>query len=254
LHIVYLDESGTHQARYFVVAGLAVFEREAFHLANAVDQLQSRYFPNEREPVFFHASAIRAPDNRVPVPFNSLSVDDRRALNNGMYQIIANSGTRLFAAAMEKSFLTDPPYERGLEEIASRFDRMIRRISNERNEDQRGLVVIAESSYRENLVTFARRIWREGHRWGSLRSMADIPYFAPAQRTRMLQLADFVSNAVFARYENGINRDFEVIAPRFDQDRGRIHGLVHLAANRSSCYCPVCVEGRATYQPAMDQA
>ena len=33
MHILYLDESGTHDARYFVAAGIAVFERLTHYLA-----------------------------------------------------------------------------------------------------------------------------------------------------------------------------------------------------------------------------
>jgi len=159
--------------------------------------------------------------------------------------VIARSHAHVFAIAMEKSFVAGDYYERGFEEVVNRFDLMLQRILRDGNEPQRGLIVIAESSYRQNLELLARRIATQGHRWGETRSMADIPYFAPAKSTRLLQLADFVANAVFGRYERGYTRNFDQIATRFDQEEGRIQGLVHLAKDRHSCYCPACVQRRA---------
>ena len=129
----------------------------------------------------------------------------------------------------------------------SRFDRFLMRIYHERGDAQRGLIVVAESTYQKNLELQARRIAKEGHRWGETHNLADIPYFAPAKNTRLLQLADFVANAVFGRYESGHTENFDRIAPKFDQDDdGRIHGLVHIVCDRDSCYCPACVQRRIT--------
>ena len=245
MHILYLDESGTHDARYFVVAGLAVFERRTYYLARELNQLQSRYLPDCPGHIPFHASALHAPEGRVPPPFNTLTNTQRRNLLRDVYQVIANSDVRIFAVAMEKTAVPENPYERGFEEIINRFDRMLARIHRERDDPQRGLIVVAESSYRENLEILARRIAEEGHRWGDIHNLADIPYFAPANNTRLLQLADFVSNAVFGRYESGYARYFDQIAPRFDQDHeGRLHGLVHVANDRRDCYCLACANRR----------
>ena len=150
----------------------------------------------------------------------------------------------MFAVAIEKAAIEGDPYERGFEEVVNRFDRMISRISRGRDDKQRGLIVVAESNYRNNLELLANKIAREGHRWGETYNLADIPYFAPAKNTRLLQLADFIVNAVYGRYEGGYARQFDRIAPRIDQEPGRLHGLVHLARTRQDCYCPACVARR----------
>lgn len=247
MYVVYLDESGTHaSARYFVVAGLAVFERETYFLAQSLDQIQARYFPEVTTPINLHASSLRAPDDRVPVPFNQLTREQRSSLATDVYNVIAGSKAKVFGVAMEKVSVTGEPYGRGFEEIVNRFDMMLARNLRDTGERQRGLVVLAESSYRENLEVLARRIWSQGHRWGELHNMADIPYFAPAGNTRLLQLADFASNAIFSYYEHSYARDFQHIAPRFDQEEGRIHSLVHIVSDRQNCYCPACISRRIT--------
>lgn len=255
MHILYLDESGTHDARYFVVAGIAVFERRTYYLARELNQLQARYFPELSGQIPFHASSLHAPEGRVPSPFERLTRSQRRELLREIYEVIADSEARIFAVAMEKSAVAENPYERGFEELINRFDRMLARVNRERDEQQRGLIVVAESSYQENLEVLARRIAEEGHRWGDIHNLADIPYFAPANSTRLLQLADFVANAVFGRYESGYARYFDQIAARFDQDQeGRLHGLVHVATDRRDCYCLACSNRRLANRTFVDDS
>ncbi len=251
MHITYLDEAGTHaEARYFVVAGLSVFERETYFLAQNLDKLQAAYFPTLTEPLEFHARELHAPKEYLKAPWNMLTTDQRFKLLDEIYELIVRSHTRVFAIAMEKSFVAGDCYERGFEEIVNRFDLMLQRILRDEGQPQRGLIVLAESSYRQNLELLARRIATQGHRWGETYNMADIPYFAPAKSTRLLQLADFVANAVFGRYERGYTRHFDKIATRLDQEGGHIHGLVHLARDRASCYCPACIQRRVRGVPS----
>ena len=165
MHIAYLDESGTQNgARYFVLAGLIVFERNIYYLAREMDRVQARYFPGYSETAVFHAADFRAPEKRVPEPFNRLSQEERFRLISDVYQVIVDSHVRIITVAIEKAAIDGDPYERGFEEIVSRFDRFLGRIHRERGEGQRGLIVAAESSYRKNLELQARRIAREGHR------------------------------------------------------------------------------------------
>ncbi len=248
MHILYLDEAGTHTgARYFVVAGLSLFERQTYYLAEELSRLQASYFPEEAEPVEFHASALRAPDEHARLPYSTVKRPQRFELLDAIGETIVRAQPRLFGIAMEKEYIastSDEPYEHGFEQIVSRFDRMLTRVNRERDERNRGLVVLAESSYRENLEILARTIWSRGHRWGQVHNIADIPYFAPARNTRLLQCADFVTNAIFSRYETGHTRQFDKLGPLFDQDDGQLHGLVHLSRRPRDCLCPACLTRR----------
>ena len=65
MYILYLDESGTHaEASYFVLAGLAVFEREIHWFSQDLNDLQTEYFPDENNPVHFHAARLHVPQGR----------------------------------------------------------------------------------------------------------------------------------------------------------------------------------------------
>ena len=61
MYALYLDESGNESDpsdRHFVLAGVAVFERQIHFLTEAVDEMQNR-FPPGYEPIPMHASPMR---------------------------------------------------------------------------------------------------------------------------------------------------------------------------------------------------
>jgi hypothetical protein len=245
VYLLYLDESGTHaEASHFVLAGLAVFERETYWYAQDLDALQRRYLPDISDPVEFHVSPMRGGKGAVvPEPWDRLTFEQRRELVTNIYQIIRDRRGVLFGVAIEKAWLKgEDPYARGFEDLISRFDLYVRRINAQSpsEPEQRGVVVVAESTYRDNLEVLGQRFRGGGTRWGQVRTMAEVPFFLPARNTRLLQLADFCANALHGRYSSGLTRDFDVIAPRFDREGDRIHGLSHLTRDYQ-CQCLGCI-------------
>ena len=248
LFILYLDESGVHgEASYFVLAGLAVFEREIHWFSQDLDNLQQEYFPEENEPIFFHARQLRVREtDQLEEPWSKLTREQRYRLKDRIYEIIRNRRGVLFGCAVEKRYSQarrEDPYERAFEDLISRFDlyigRMNRMAHTEDKEEQRGLVVLAESSYEKTISLLARRIQRTGTRWRSLHNITDVPLFAPAKDSRLLQYADFCANAVYGRYNSKLTGDFDKIAPRFDREGSIFHGLSHLSMD-SECTCLAC--------------
>ncbi len=248
MYILYLDESGAHgEASHFVLAGLAVFEREIHWFSQDLDALQREFLPNETGPVFFHASQLRTRVNdNVEAPWDKLTVEQRRELKDRVYDVIRTRRAVLFACAVDKSYAglrNEDPYERAFEDLISRFDLFMSRANRqaiaEGSGEQRGLVVLAESSYQKTLALLAQRLRQEGTRWRNLHNVTDIPYFAPARDTRLLQYADFCANAIYGRYHSKLTGDFDRIAHKFDMESGVVHGLAHLTRD-SSCVCLAC--------------
>jgi hypothetical protein len=251
MYILYLDESGVHkEARYFVLAGLAIFEREIHWFAQDVDLLQKRYFPTISNPIEFHAADLHKPDKKTPPPFDSLTKEQRWALVSDIYGIIKDRRGILFGAAIEKAWIAsrnEEPYARAFEDLTSRFDLFVRRYNtsltsqNPQLDEHRGLIAVAESSYRRNLEVLGERFRGGSTRWGGLHTIADVPFFLPSGNTRLLQLADFCANAIYSRYNDSNTRHFDKIAAKFDRgEDGRIHGLVHLTSDYM-CQCPACL-------------
>ena len=249
MYVLYLDESGTHgEASYFVLAGLAAYERDIHWYNQDLDALQRDIFPEEDAPVPFHATRLRTRTNdRTEEPWSRLTVQERQDVKNKVYSIIRSRNATLFACAVEKRYAEirkENPYERAFEDLVSRFDLYLSRLNrvatSDGRDEQRGLIVLAQSSYQKAITILARRVQSGGTRWRALHNIADIPLFAPAHDTRMLQYADFCSNAVYGRYHAGLARDFDLIAPKFDREGNIFHGLAHLTTD-SGCVCPACL-------------
>ena len=253
MYVLYLDESGLHQqARYFVLAGLSVFEREIHWLGQDLDALQKAYLPDLSEPAHFHATDLRVAGNTQPLPpWDRLSLDQRYELKERIYDVIRSHRVVLFGCAVEKKWAEArgiDPYERAFEDLVSRFDMFMSRQNKTSalagEGEQRGMLVLATSSYDRTLAVLARELQSTGTRWGTaLHNVTGGPLFAPAPGTRQLQLADFCSNAIYGRYNSGLTGDFDRIAMKFDYDSGVLHGLAHWSSD-SICGCPACFSRR----------
>ena len=53
----------------------------------------------------------------------------------------------------------------------------------------------------------------------------------------MIQLADHIAYAVFRRYESGDTQYLDLIAGKFDEKDGIVHGLAHKEPSNRHCMC-----------------
>ena len=106
LHILYLDESGTtSEASCFVLAGLAVFEQDIYFYSQEMDILQNQYFPEVTEPILFHATKLRVPDNtKLEEPLCRIKRDKRIELKDKIFNIISTKHGVLFGCVIDKRF------------------------------------------------------------------------------------------------------------------------------------------------------
>jgi hypothetical protein len=130
-------------------------------------------------------------------------------------------------------------------DICSRFDIFLKRQYQEHNDRQRGLLVFSEGQYKTRSKLWVREFRDLGTKWGSISNLSDIPYFASSRETRLLQLADFVANALFVAYERGDTELARALVPKLDTKGGVVHGLSHRTGNRSQCGCPACASRRS---------
>ena len=252
MHLLYLDESGTTAEHdHLVVGGLSIFERASHWLKQDLDAITRDYFGEAHSDVEIHASKLRVPAGQVVTPpYDRITGQQRREMLERCYGALSESPHPVFfATAVLKSGVGErDPYEVAFEDVVSRFDLMLARL-HARGDTQRGLVVVAESNYRERLQLLSDRMLRSGTQWSQLHNLADIPLFTPALRTRLLQAADLVSNAVHGRYERGLARDFDRLLPKFDREGERLHGLTHVGARQADCWCPACYSWRVHRRP-----
>jgi hypothetical protein len=251
MYLLYIDESGNEsdpKDRHFVLAGAAVFERNTFFLAQELDAVQTRHFPG-LPPIPFHASHIRSGTGF----WRRIEQQTRERVLEDIANVIADAndpGMFLFGAVIEKTNLLwgEKAVEYATEQICKRFDTLLMQRYQESNDPQRGLIIFSEGRFEKRARLWVQGFRELGTRWGFLRNLSDIPYFAAMRETRLLQLADFVSHSLFLLYER---RDPQLIIPfilRFHQKDGILHGIVHCRSDRTGiCECPACTSRTNPY-------
>jgi hypothetical protein len=249
MYLLYLDDSGSvanQNENYFVLGGVAIFERQIHWLAQEMETLAASIEKQRPAGVEFHASEIFS--GRA-APWNGMKKEDRRAVIRDVLAIMARSheSTRAFACAVHKaSFQCQDPVELAFEDLCSRFDMLLKRIYHRDRTPERGLLVLDKSTYETGLQKLARDFRTLGTRWNLLVNLVEVPLFVDSSASRAVQLADHIAYAVFRRYESGDTSYFDIIQSKFDSEEGRLHGLVHKTLSDPGCMCPACLSRRLT--------
>jgi hypothetical protein len=129
------------------------------------------------------------------------------------------------------------------EDLCQRFDIYLSRLNAE-GERQKGLLILDDSSYETTLQELAKNFRKIGTQWGSVKHLADTPFFVNSKASRIVQLADHVAYAVFRRYNTGDTQYFDIIAHKFHQTDGVVHGLAHKQKTTMTCMCVACMSRR----------
>ena len=251
MYLLYLDDAGSPSNAaedYFVLGGICVYEAQVDWFSRELDRLATPY-SNDPQEVEFHASAIFS---RKQDCWKGLSKDDARGVLKGVLNVVHSSyqTARLFACAIHKqSFPQQDPVELAFEDLCQRFDFFLMR-QRQLGDQQRGLLVLDKTTRETSLQRLSREFRRDGTRWGALRNIADTPFFVDSRASRLVQIADHIAYSVFRRYNAGDAQYFDIIASRFDEADGVIHGLVHKHSAYMTCTCPACLSRRLRLRPA----
>jgi len=248
MFILYIDESGdvsNPQEKHFILAGVAIFERQIFHIISDLDKVVDGFGLGPADQVELHGSAMY---NGRSNPWRSLQRSDREAMIQKALGVLATAANsvRAFGIAVEKKAIApQDPVEYAFEEICNRFNLYLARrfkARGGRDEDkQKGLIVMDETQRERPLQALAKTFRLNGTRWGHMRNLGEVPLFVDSTASRLVQLADLVAYALWRQYEFQDGRFFNMIAHRFDADGGVIHGLFHYRAKGNPCYCPACM-------------
>jgi len=102
------------------------------------------------------------------------------------------------------------------------------------------LIIFDHASYEKELELLMEGYRSYGTPITDIYDIVDAPLAADSASTRMIQIADFVSYAVFRRFESGDAYYFDIVDHRFDEVDGVVHGLSHMTSD-STCLCPACL-------------
>jgi len=257
MYLLYLDDSGSIanlKENYFVLGGVCLSESSTRWLSYQLEALATQICPDNPRQIEFHASEIYGgrshPWDRYKKREERIDIIKRvLCILKDAYQDIV-----IFACAIHKaSYPQSDHVIMAFEDLSSRFDMYLQRISNEEAK-QRGLIILDKSSHETNLQNVAAKFRREGNRWGNqLRNICEVPLFVDSSASRIIQLADHIAYAVFRRYNAGDLNYFNCIESRFDEHQGVMHGLVHLQAHTPTCTCPACLTRRLNQSNTITQ-
>jgi len=246
MHLLYLDDSGSTKNRdedYLVLGGVSIFEAQNHYLTQQLDALAEAFAPGNPQSLEFHASDIFSGRK---TPWKGMLLDERRGVLKSVLRVLAESydTARAFACAVHKaSFPAADPLEMAFEDLCSRFDRYLGRLQAEGSR-QRGLLILDESVHETTLQALATNFRVLGTKWGVVRNITEVPLFVDSRASRLVQLADHVAYAVFRRYNAGDSQYFDIIAAKFDEADGVVHGLCHKQTANPKCRCLACMSRR----------
>lgn len=239
VHLLYVDESGSTtdaSQRYFVLAGVSVFERVTHWIEKDLDDLVRTVEPNTPHDIELHGAPIRSGQKF----WRQFPLEQRAALIKKALATVKRSHVRLFACVVDKSAMAGrDPVEFCFEQLAMRFDLFLQRCHTKYQDKQRGLMLFDESSTERRIQTLARDFKHNGHTLGKTRNYAEVPVFLDSRATRLIQLADLVAYAIFRHYEQGDSQYWEVIKDQFDQEGGMVHGFVEFDGASSKITKPL---------------
>lgn len=244
MHLLYLDDSGSvrnAEDRHIVLAGIAVFERQPHWFSERLDAIAQSVWPDNPTDLEFRGADILGGKRH----WRGITKAERlRAYREALGLIGGSKHVRVFGAAIHKAAVSpDDPMEFAFEQLCNRFDRFLGRL-HWQGDTQRGLIILDESSYETSLQSLARNFRTEGHRWGQLYNLSDVPLFVNSRATRLIQFADMIAYAMRRYFEKGDPALFDIFAHRFDAEGGVIHGLVHYVPAGAQCACLACRQRR----------
>lgn len=228
MHLFYVDESGsvgTPGQQYFVLAGASVFERQTHWIEQEMNKIAERFSPGNPHAIEFHGSPMRTGSDG----WRNFPIADRLQAIKDILQIAVvkqdRNSVRLFGAVVKTAAVVDEdPVEHAFEQISMRFDIFLQRCYLNHN-PQRGIMLFDKSSTERRIQTLARDFKYNGHSKGYFRNYAEVPVFLDSKASRLTQLADLVSYALFRYHEHNDAQFYDVIKDCFDFHSGVKQGL-----------------------------
>lgn len=240
MYLLYLDDSGSVQNasdRHVVLAGIAIFERQPHWFSEKLEAIAQRFWPENPKGLEFRGTDILSGKKH----WRGIGQQDRMNAYREAMSLLGNSRhIHIFGAAIHKASVSpNDPMEVAFEHICNRFDRFLGRLHANGN-TQRGIIILDKSSYETSLQALATNFRTNGHSWGRLYNLSDVPMFVDSKATRMIQYADMVAHSMRRYYERGESSLFDLYSGRIDQVGGILHGLVHQHSSDQRCNCIVC--------------
>lgn len=239
MYLLYVDDSGSPsdlKQQYFVLAGVAVFERQVHWLGTELDRIVAPYDVTATRPLELHGSPMLGGFDG----WDAFSRPDRITAIKDALAVLSSSmqSTVAFGVAVRKAAIPGlDPVTWAFEELCRRSDDFLKQLylsQQQRKQGhnhvsldaQRGLMIFDDSTMETTLQGLARQFRQTGHSKGLLRNIAEVPLFVDSRATRLVQLADLIAYSVFRYVERGDAQFLDVFRHRFHRIGEHEHGLL----------------------------
>lgn len=248
MYLLYVDESGRVPGvapEYFVLAGLAVNEHDAWEFGRSVSGLVQQHFPTQSD-IELHATHMwSARHDWAPLGRRQ----SRQVLRSLATQIAnwrsqSGRGVRLFATAVHKRSFPGPDI--GIlahQQLITRFDTFLTRLHRE-GDSHRSVIIADRSSYEGAIQGLVARWKGQPNSAGTIPSVAEVPLYVDSRASRLVQAADAVAWGVWQYYENGHDEWIGTLQESFDSAGDVQHGLAHMVRGYRECACIACASRR----------
>jgi hypothetical protein len=215
-------------------------------LTTTLDHIQQVHFPQAGSNVEFHASDLRA----GRALYRGIPVAQRNRIMNEVYGVIGGTrqGLTLFASVIHKDALIYKyqgqvePYDRAFEGLCTMFNYFLRRVQKNTGNVLKGVVVFDESrpSLSKQIRSLLAQFQAGGTRWAEMTNLIETAFFFDSRNSRIMQIADFCSYAVYRWYEANDDTYLRQIEHKFDREGRKLHGI--------KCYPLESLKPRRSYQ------
>lgn len=228
MYLLYIDESGSTtnpNQPYFVLSGISIHEKKCHWIEQEMDKIAERFVDKTLGESAYDYELHGSPMRSGKGEWKNKPYPDRIEAIKDCLKLIDGKQIRIFAAVIQQGYSDGrDTVTLCFEQIASRFDMYLTRLHKEGN-TQRGIAIFDNSSTEKSIQTLAREFKTDGHSYGKLHNFAEVPLFLDSKASRLIQLADLVSYAIYRKYVANDESFYEIIERKFDFHHGSKHGL-----------------------------
>jgi Protein of unknown function (DUF3800) len=233
--LLYVDESGSAldpNSKFFVLAGVAIFERSTHWLDQHLTNIAARFDPIHPASVELHASPMRTGRDG----WDAFHPNDRAQACADILHLLSDRQSRIkvFVSVVEKSLLpAQDILPHAFEKLAVAFDNYLIARHKNKQDAQRGIAIFDNSTYEQSIQALTRVFKHQGHADGYLRNFAEVPLFLDSKASRLIQLADSVAYWIYRRYAALDDRGYRMIEPHIHGFSGGKQGAYELLTEQT---------------------
>ncbi len=219
----------SNSSKHFVLSAIGIHEGQIFNVRSSIDKIVSDFFPPGQTSIEIHASALANGKGA----FSPLFRSDRESL---LKELLSSITIKSHRAVLMSSVVVKENWPReerddiklkAFEQIIDKVNFFLKR-KHRSNEPQKGMLIVDHSSSEllERFRLYLERVQAFGSKYQLIDHVIDTVYSIESKSSRLVQIADLASWAVFRKFEFEDPSYWEILKGVFDRDeKGKRAGI-----------------------------